>query len=319
MKKVLSVLVLGVLLSGCMKEDIEGVNQHKNKVSNHAEQREEVKEKKDKEKEVAQEKPILVSDLEYSLIDTRTNTVVKKIRPVNYYNKEEFKKYAIQLADELARGIDIPMIPKQLKEDGTLTEGRSRVILEESELVEKLMNLTVDDTTIELPIYETKPNIELKDIKGIDSKVVSSFTTKFNPSVTGRVKNIELSAKAINNIVLGVGDRFYFNLIVGDTTPDKGYQKAKVIVNKKFVEDFGGGICQTSSTLYNAVDKLGLKILELHHHSLDVGYVPHGRDATVAYGSKDFKFQNTYGKPLIIKTFVDKNRGLLTVQLRTYK
>lgn len=77
----------------------------------------------------------------------------------------------------------------------------------------------------------------------------------------------------------------------------------------------GGGICQTSSTLFNAVDQLGIRITERHHHSLNIGYVPTGRDATVSYGSLDFKFQNTSGAPFLIKTYYSK--GSLTIAITT--
>ena len=77
----------------------------------------------------------------------------------------------------------------------------------------------------------------------------------------------------------------------------------------------GGGICQTSSTLFNAIDQVGVNYIEKHHHSLPVGYVPQGRDATVSYGGPDFRFQNTTGAPLLIKTIYAK--GKLTVEIRT--
>ena len=95
-----------------------------------------------------------------------------------------------------------------------------------------------------------------------------------------------------------------------------GYQPAQEIVNKELVMGIGGGICQTSSTLFNAVDQLAIEYVEWHHHSLTVGYVPSGRDATVSYGGKDFQFKNTAGVPLLIKAIYNPN-GTLTVEMRT--
>ena len=90
--------------------------------------------------------------------------------------------------------------------------------------------------------------------------------------------------------------------MVGERTEARGYQPAYEIINKELVMGIGGGICQTSSTLFNAVDQIGIRITERHHHSLNIGYVPTGRDATVSYGTLDFKFQNTSGIPFLIKT-----------------
>ena len=77
----------------------------------------------------------------------------------------------------------------------------------------------------------------------------------------------------------------------------------------------GGGICQTSSTLFNAVDMTKIEIMERYHHSISIGYVPKGRDATVAYGVLDFRFQNTSGVPFIIRTKYEP--GALTIEIRT--
>ena len=101
---------------------------------------------------------------------------------------------------------------------------------------------------------------------------------------------------------LGVGDIFSFNTTVGERTEARGYQKAKEIVNKKMVAGIGGGICQTSSTLYNAVDQLDVKYVEHHNHSLNVGYVPKGRDATVSWGGPDFRFENSLNVPLLLNS-----------------
>lgn len=79
----------------------------------------------------------------------------------------------------------------------------------------------------------------------------------------------------------------------------------------------GGGICQTSSTLFNAVDQVPIKFVERHHHSLDIGYVPKGRDATVSYGGLDFRFQNTSDVPFLIQAIYGKD--FLTVEVRTAK
>lgn len=84
-------------------------------------------------------------------------------------------------------------------------------------------------------------------------------------------------------------------------TPDKGYMKAPVIVRGELSEGVGGGICQVSSTLFNAVDRAGLEIVQRYSHSRRVPYVPPGRDATVSWGGPDLRFQNKYNQPVLIR------------------
>ncbi|MTH51960.1 vancomycin resistance protein [Bacillus mangrovi] len=221
---------------------------------------------------------------------------------------------AAAVADELAQGIDQPMIPARLV-DGSVFEGQKRVILDEKATAEMISNLNAFDRQLILPIEESVPNVKPEDAAGITNHILGEYKTTFNPKVEGRVQNIKLSSNSINNVILGPGDKFYYNLIVGERTEARGYQKALEIVNKEFVEGIGGGICQTSSTLYNAVDQAGLGIIELHHHSKTVGYVPKDRDATVSWGGPDFKFQNNREYPVLIRSTVDEEKGSITIQV----
>jgi vancomycin resistance protein YoaR len=257
-------------------------------------------------------------ELSVDLIHPTSQEILYSFTPKINTKAEEYVKELNQLADDLAGKLDQPMIPVKLS-NGQLTNGQSRVVLDEKKLVESLKNVRALDKTIALPLQEESPNVTQETIKGIDEVVIGSYKTTFNASVWGRTENISLSANTINQVVLGPGDRFYFNLVVGERTPERGYQKAKEIVNKEFVEGIGGGICQTSSTLYNAVAEAGLEILELHSHSLSVGYVPAGKDATVSWGGPDFKFMNNKDYPVMIKTIVDKSSGSIEVQILASK
>lgn len=223
------------------------------------------------------------------------------------------------LARELASSIDTPMVPAKRGEDGRLLPGSPRVILNEAAFIEKLKNLPPGTETMKLPIETTEPNVEEADLAHIDERIIGSFTTTFNPSVTGRAHNIYLSAREINNVVLGPGDTFSFNAVVGERTKERGYQEALEIVNQQFVVGIGGGICQTSSTLFNAVDEAGLEIIERYTHSRDVGYVAKGRDATVSWGGPDFRFKNPHSYPVLIRANVDKVNGEITVTVHTYE
>ncbi len=134
--------------------------------------------------------------------------------------------------------------------------------------------------------------------------VMAEFQTSFKSSTKERKHNIKLSAKSLDNVFLDVGEEFSFNKTVGERTVSRGYKTAKIIVDGEFVDGVGGGICQVSTTLYNAVLLSGLKITEFHPHSLQVSYVAPSFDAMVNSGSADLRFVNNTDNPVIINTFV---------------
>jgi vancomycin resistance protein YoaR len=276
---------------------------------------------KSKEKEKKKEETI-----EVHVIAPNTKEVVKTFIPKAMgfeTNKEKYKEEIESWAKTVARGTestagyDQRMIPDRIGVNGQIIKGRSRVILEESELSEKVLKASEKGGTVELPLYVTESGYKPEDVPHLGEVVVASYTTYFNSSVAGRARNIELSAQALNNVIIGSQDIFSFNTTVGPRDEAHGYQEAVEAVNGKLVMGIGGGICQTSSTLYNAIDKLRVTYIEKHHHSVNVGYVPKGRDATVSYGGLDFRFQNTTGVPLLLKAYVKK--GSLTVEVRTSK
>jgi len=152
------------------------------------------------------------------------------------------------------------------------------------------------------------PKIMEDDLKSINTKI-ASYTTSFINSSFGRCRNIEMAAKYIDNTIIMPGDEFSFNKVVGATTPGKGFEYAKVIKNGAFIDEIGGGVCQVSSTLYNAVLKSNLYITERKNHSKIISYVPMGQDAMIAYGASDFKFKNNYSYPILLEVIV-KNKEI---------
>lgn len=122
-------------------------------------------------------------------------------------------------------------------------------------------------------------------------KTISSFTTK-TTSNSKRNTNVKLSAEAINGTILQPGEEFSFNETVGQRTEAKGYKGAAAYNNGEVVEEIGGGVCQTSSTLYNAVLKAGLKTTKRQSHTYEPSYVTPGTDATVSWNGPDYKFVN---------------------------
>ncbi len=145
------------------------------------------------------------------------------------------------------------------------------------------------------------------------SDELASYSTKYMTSNVPRSNNVELAAKYINGKILLPGDEFSYNGTVGKRTYERGFKAASVYENNKMVDGLGGGICQTSSTLYAAVLYADLEVVERHEHSLEVTYAPLGMDATVAYGSLDFRFKNNTNAPL--KIVATAGRGVVTVKL----
>ena len=138
---------------------------------------------------------------------------------------------------------------------------------------------------------------------------LAHFSTEILVEDNNRDNNLELTASKINGTVVKSGEEFSFNETVGNPTPDKGYEKAGIFVNGKKEKGYGGGNCQISSTLYNAVLNLpSLTIVERHEHSKKVYYVEEGKDAAGAYGSIDFKFRNDYDYSIKIYCSSTKNR-----------
>lgn len=151
-----------------------------------------------------------------------------------------------------------------------------------------------------MSVETVRPKLTLNELKSklfIDN--LASHHTYFGSSTQSRKHNIELAASKIGGILLGPGDEFSYNAIVGPRTADRGFQMAHVYSNGKVIDDYGGGICQVSSALYSAALKADLEVTSRKNHMFTVGYAQPGLDATVNYGSIDFKFKNN--KPWPIK------------------
>ncbi|RDV81762.1 VanW family protein [Ammonifex thiophilus] len=170
------------------------------------------------------------------------------------------------------------------------------------------------EPVIKLPLKPIPPEHTTEDVKNMGLEcLLAQFTTKFDPSNANRVYNISIAATAFNGLLVAPGEVVSFNQVVGPRSAKAGYKEAPTIIEDRFVDTVGGGICQVSTTLYNAVLLAGLKVVERYAHSLPVNYVPLGRDATVSYGGFDFKFQNNTDKYLYLRTIVGPD--FLTVKI----
>lgn len=142
---------------------------------------------------------------------------------------------------------------------------------------------------------------------------IGRAVTWLNAAEINRTTNVRLSARAIDWHVMSDGDIFSFNEVVGKRTTEKGYKYATIFDGNKKIPGLGGGICQTSSTMYMAAKNAGLEIIERKPHSMPVSYVKRCDEATVSYGQIDFKFKNTAGDPIQIETYLNEKEGYLKI------
>lgn len=161
-------------------------------------------------------------------------------------------------------------------------------------------------TRFRLTGIEVVPFLRSEHLRTL-THVLGDFSTPVLGS-PDRVENIRLSLGAINNILLLPGEVFSFNEIVGERTEERGYRSAPIILGETVAPGVGGGICQSSTTLYNAVREAGLQIVERRIHSIAPSYIKHGLDATVAWPHTDFKFRNSKDTPVIIKAAIQQWR-----------
>ena len=156
----------------------------------------------------------------------------------------------------------------------------------------KLLDNSEDEFTI--PLKTLYPNVTTNDI-GMDAfpDLLATFSTNYSTSNKNRTTNLKLAASKIDGCVLLPGEIFSYNEVVGERTIAAGYKEAAMYSDGEVVDGLGGGICQISTTLFNAVLLSNLKIEELYNHQFIPSYVGAGRDATVVYGAKDFKFSNS--------------------------
>ncbi len=134
--------------------------------------------------------------------------------------------------------------------------------------------------------------------------LIGSAQTKILDWADNRIHNIRLAIGKINGYMLEPGQGFSFNQVVGPRTAERGYKTATVLMHQEKVQDYGGGVCQVSSTLFQAVRAAGLTVTERHSHQKDVGYAHPGDDAAVDYGNKDMSFVNNTGKTIKIEMSV---------------
>ena len=174
--------------------------------------------------------------------------------------------------------------------------------------------LTEEKSEYEVPLKILVPNVTT-NMLGTEAfpDLLSTYTTKYSTSARDRTTNLMLAANKINGTVLMPGEEFSYNKVVGERTIAAGYREAPIYVSGQVVDGVGGGICQITTTLYNAVVYANLEIVERSNHQFVPSYARASRDATVVYGAIDFKFKNNRDYP--IKLVCSVANGNATFQI----
>ncbi|MEG6522498.1 VanW family protein [Desulfotomaculum sp. 1211_IL3151] len=186
--------------------------------------------------------------------------------------------------------------------------------IEQLELNIKESLLAGSQSPIDLKLIEVPPVRTTEEIQsmGVDT-LLGMFSTQFDPSKVNRAYNVSVAAAALDGLTVSPQEVISFNDVVGPRSTEAGYKNAPVIINNEMVDGLGGGVCQVSTTLYNAVLLANLEVIERKNHSIPITYIPIGRDATVVFDAIDFKFKNNTDYWLYIQSYV--KGGTLTIKI----
>ncbi len=237
---------------------------------------------------------------------------------------EGFKtERTIDIKNEKAKAIDVEEIYKQIHSDpqnAYIVDDPFQIVVDKDgidfgisiEEAKELVSQPKEEYVIPLKI--TKADVRVIDLgPRAFPDLLGSATTRYDAGNVDRTTNLAIACKKINGYVLAPGEVFSYNQVLGKRTSANGYKEAAVYVAGGVENGLGGGICQISSTLYNAVLIADLGIEERHNHSYTTSYIEAGKDATVSYGVLDFKFKNTREYPIKIEAYI--KAGVATVNI----
>ena len=164
--------------------------------------------------------------------------------------------------------------------------------------------LTAEGRTLVLEPVVTQPNLTTeKAQETLPRERISSFTSQYTPAP--RAQNIKIAARAMNGTYIPPGGSFSLNEVLGRRTPEKGYVQAGTIVNNRIVDNYGGGVSQVSTAVYNAAYFAGVQIDEFHPHSFYISRYPEGREATLSWGTIDNRWTNNTKGGILLRSWAD--------------
>lgn len=245
--------------------------------------------------------------------------IINKIKDFNTYDNI----IEIPTTQKEVSQIDIEKIAQTIKtepEDAYLSEDPLEVHADKDGIelaisIEEAKEILEEDKEeYEIPLKITKAKITVKDLgEKAFPNLLGTCTTNYDASNINRNNNLQLAAQKLNGKIVNPGETFSYNQTIGKRTISAGFKEAKAYANGKVVLDVGGGICQLSSTLYNSALLSNLEIVERRSHYFKTSYLPAGRDATVSWGTVDFKFKNNRKYP--VKIIAVAQDGIVKVDI----
>lgn len=252
-------------------------------------------------------------------IDATSNSIKEKISNLNYLNET----INISTKSSSPQPVDIDTIYHEVyseaKDAYYTTEPHvvypSSTGIDFAVTIDEAKKLLQEaDTECTIPLKVLYPNVTTNMIgQEAFPDLLATFSTKYATSNKNRTTNLRLAASKIDGYVLLPDETFSYNSVVGERTIAAGYKEAAIYENGQVVDGLGGGICQISTTLYNATLFANLEMVELYNHQFVPSYVTAGRDATVVYGVKDFKFKNS--RKYAIKITCSVSGGVATFNI----
>lgn len=196
----------------------------------------------------------------------------------------------------------------------TITDGKTGLKVDRVKLYEEINNQfkTNNIINVDLNLVEVEPEITKEYNKSI-TNLRSAFSTAVHDNTGGRKSNVKMALSKLDGLKVNPGESVSFNYITGPHTAENGYKIAKIIYNGKFTDGVGGGVCQASTTLYNALLKAGIQIDEVNKHTLPVMYVPLALDAMVSEYISDLRFTNNLNEPIFISAYCDVERAYVDI------
>lgn len=258
-------------------------------------------------------------------IEVNIDNLKKQVK--DQIKKDTDKTIQIPVKQTSPEAIDIEKIYSEIyreQKDAYIEENPTKVVAQVDgvdfaisiEEAKKIIAEDKDEYIIPLNITIPKVTLDKLGEKAFPEKL-SEFVTRYDASNENRSTNIQLASDKIDGTIVKPGETFSYNKIVGERTLAKGYKEATVFAGGKLVQGVGGGICQLSSTLYNAALYANMDITKRSNHRFLTAYVPEGRDATVSWGTIDFCFVNTRRYP--VKIVSKAQNGILKVQFMRNK
>ena len=251
--------------------------------------------------------------------DKLKQLIIDNIKDVKNTNNE----ITIPVKEEQPKDINIEQIVQEIKKepkDAYLSENPLEIHADENGIdigisIEEAKEILLEDKEeYSIPLNITPASTKVADLgEKAFTDLLATYTTNYDSSNVNRDNNLVLAASKLNGTIVNPEEEFSYNKTIGKRTIENGFKEAKAYAGGEVVLDVGGGICQLSSTLYNSVLLANLEVTDRHNHYFKTSYVPEGQDATVSWGSLDFKFKNNRKYPIKIEAKVGE--GVATINI----